>query len=278
MASTNYSIFHTVEISDPAYDVDNLRYVTVKSPALGRRADASVFLPNTEIDEDTPIVILLHGAYSSHWAWTHKAGVHLTATEMIENETICPMIIVMPSDGLWGDCSAYLKHADADYERWIVEEVPYVVREAAPEIGAGGPVFIAGLSLGGYGAMRIGAKYAEWFSGISAHSAVTDFTQLPQNIEEPIVLYGDIDFNDANVLYWMKKNGENLPPVRFDCGTSDALLENNRFLHKELENANIEHEYTEFDGGHDWGYWQKHIRETLVFFSDIMDDSGDDDS
>ena len=276
MSTFDDSYFRTVELSDPELEVDGLRFVTVKSEAIGRRVDMCVYRPdNEEIYEDTPLGLLLHDAYGSHWSWAYQGAVHLTAAEMIEEEAICPMIIAMPSDGLWGDSTGYLKHSDADYEQWIVEEVPYAIREAIPEIDSGGPQFIAGMSMGGYGAMRIGAKYAEWFSGISTHSAITDLSQFPKFLEEPIPMFGDIDLNEASALHWLKANRDQLPPLRFDCGTEDPLLENNRFLHEQLKEAGIEHVYKEREGSHDWAYWQAAIRDTLLFFADIYDELGE---
>src|SRR3546814_9999884 len=62
--------FRTVELSDPGIDPTGLRFMTVKSAALGARADISLFVPDCVAGlADVPIVILLHGVYGSHWAW-----------------------------------------------------------------------------------------------------------------------------------------------------------------------------------------------------------------
>ena len=56
-----------------------------------------------------------------------------------------------------------------------------------------------------------------------------------------------------------------VPPMRIDCGTSDFLLDQNRAFHKQLEGMMIPHEYEEFPGGHEWGYWDKHVQEAIAF-------------
>ena len=120
--------FHTIEVSDPRFEREHLRHVTVKSPALRARADLTVFVsPGVEAGQNPPIVILLHGVYGSHWAWTLKGGVHRTALRLVEEGSIAPLILAMPSDGLWGDGSGYLPHSGQDFERWIVAEVPGAV-------------------------------------------------------------------------------------------------------------------------------------------------------
>ena len=61
-------------------------------------------------------------------------------------------------------------------------------------------------------------------------------------------------------------NKEKLPPIRFDCGIQDPLIEANQLLHQQLSELNIEHTYEEFPGGHEWPYWQKHVARTFEFF------------
>ena len=133
-----------------------MKSVTVKSPALGGRVDASIYLPDQVRGLDkVPVVILLHGVYGSHWVWSGMGKAHTTLQSLIEAGDVSPMILVMPSDGLWGDGSAYLKHNGKDYEKWIVDEVPRLVSEVTGN-ASDAPLFIAGLSMGGYGALRLG--------------------------------------------------------------------------------------------------------------------------
>src|SRR3546814_2809346 len=89
--------FRTVELSDPGIDPTGLRFMTVKSAALGARADISLFVPDCVAGlADVPIVILLHGVYGSHWAWALKGGAHLTAQRLIDEDTIPPLVLAMP--------------------------------------------------------------------------------------------------------------------------------------------------------------------------------------
>ena len=164
--------FRTVEISDPSLETEGLRWVTVKSRALGQRCDVCVFeCPGAAEAGPVPVVILLHGVYGSHWAWALKGSAHRTAARLVSEGVIRPMVLVMPSDGLWGDGSGYLPHRTQDFERWIVEEVPLVARLASSACSAESPLLIAGLSMGGFGALRLAAKYPRKFAAASAHSA-----------------------------------------------------------------------------------------------------------
>ena len=258
-------VFRSIEISDPAYEHEGLRTVTVKSAALGGRGDVSVWVPDaTEVGI---LLVLLHGVYGSHWVWPHKAGVPRTAQRMLSAGEIRPMVIAMPSDGLTRDGSAYLSQPGGmDVERWIVDEVPAVAQIAAPALRTDATVVIGGLSMGGYGALRLGAKYADRFHGISAHSAISDVEGMTMFVEEPLRDYlACAPRKELQPLYWMRRHREDLPRLRFDCGTEDDLIAGNRQLHAALEAGAIAHQYSEFPGGHTWSYWQEHVVETLRF-------------
>ncbi|GHB78247.1 alpha/beta hydrolase [Persicitalea jodogahamensis] len=258
--------FRTLEVSDPRFSNEGVHYITVKTPNLQGRGDISVFLPR-KISCPLPLVILLHGVYGSHWAWTMKAGVHQTAQRLIDENRIKPIALAMPSDGLFGDGSGYLPHSGHNFEKWILDDVPAAVEAAFPSIEFDPDAyFIAGLSMGGYGAMRLGARFPQRFRGFAGHSSITELEQMSQFVEESVSDYAQNEPRDASVLAQLVKNKNFLPPFRFDCGLQDSLLDANRALHEKLLEHHIPHEYQEFPGGHEWDYWEKYIEKTLLFF------------
>ncbi len=262
------SVFRSIEISDPSLETEGLRHVTVKSAAMRRRADVTLWIPDGSTGP-LPLVILLHGVYGSHWAWAWKGGAHRTAAALVESGQIPPMVFAMPSDGLWGDGSGYMKHGSGeDYENWIMEEVPAAAAEATDGLTSGSPLFLSGLSMGGYGALRLGAKHGQRVAGVSAHSSATHFDDMDAITDEDLSLCG-VDRAECGVFEMMKLHRETLPPVRFDCGTADVLLPQNRALHEALSAEGIPHSYEEFPGAHDWAYWRTHLADSLRFFSRI---------
>lgn len=95
-----------IEFSNPMHEKGYLRFITVKSKYLKRRGDICVFIPpDVNSLKSYPVVILLHGVYGSAWCLPYKIGIHRQAWQMIQRKELPPMIIVMPSDGLWGDGS-----------------------------------------------------------------------------------------------------------------------------------------------------------------------------
>jgi putative tributyrin esterase len=263
-------MFRTLEVSDPRFENEGLRWVTVKSPALRQRADITLFVPaQAASGHDLPLVILLHGVYGSHWAWALKGGAHRTTAKLIDAGEIPPLALAMPSDGLWGDGSGYLPHPVQNFERWIVEEVPAAARQAVASLSAQSPLFISGLSMGGFGALRLAAKYPERFRGAGGHSSMTRFEQHTQFVEEPLDLYA-CSPEDRSVFETMRRNCDRLPAIRFDCGTEDPLIEYNRELDRQLSGAGIPHQYTEYPGGHEWPYWELHLADMLRYFAGLM--------
>jgi S-formylglutathione hydrolase FrmB len=263
-------VFRTFELSDARFDGGGLRCITVKSPALAQRADITFYVPVAARGRtDVPLVILLHGVYGSHWAWALRGGAHRTLDRLQREEELPPFVLAMPSDGLWGDGSGYLPQRTQDFERWIVSEVPAAVAQAVPEVTAESPRFIAGLSMGGFGALRLAGKYPGRFRAASGHSSLTEFVQLRAFVEESLGTFTALD-EDRSVLDVLLRNRSRLPALRFDCGTSDPLLPANRALHTALVEAGIAHDYEEFAGGHEWTYWEAHLADTLRFFAHTL--------
>lgn len=265
------SAFKTIEVSNPRFERDNLRFVTVRTNTLAGRADICVFVPTgTELLEDMPVVMLLHGVYGSAWSWSHCSGVHLQAQQMIADGSLPPMIIAMPSDGLYGDGSAYLPHHTEDYEAWIVKDVPQALKEVLPQVSDHSPFFISGLSMGGFGALRLGVKYKQLFRAVAAHSSITDLKQMRLFTSDDPQHYLPAEPSDTSVLLTILRYQDDLPPIRFDCGREDLLIAYNRNLHKELETHQISHVYEEFEGGHEWPYWENHVAKSLLFFAQYI--------
>lgn len=247
--------FRTFEASAPM--ADGLRFVTVKSAALGQRADLSLWAPEDH-HGPLPLVVLLHGVYGSHWAWALKGDAHRTAQRLIEAGTLPPCVLAMPSDGLWGDGSGYVRHAAQDFERWIVDEVPQAAQAAGLPVDAAAPFALAGLSMGGFGALRLAARHPQRVSAAAALSCFTELRKIDALLAEPRTGWDD---SDATLLPLLLR--PTMPPFSLICGLDDPYLAANRALHAGLEVAQVPHVYLERAGGHDWAFWRVHLATVL---------------
>lgn len=244
--------------------------VTVKSPALKARADLSIYVPlQATACANLPVVTLLHGVYGSHWSWALSGKAHETLQRMIDAGEIPPMLLVMPSDGLWGDGSGYVPHAEKDFEAWVSVDVPHAVSEVTGN-SLDVPHFIGGLSMGGFGALRLGAKYPERYKAFAGHSSITSLDQMPLFVEEPMTAYPQVTGIDREVLAAILANRDRMGPFRFDCGIDDLLIEQNRSLAKALEASGADFIYEEFPGSHEWPYWEKQVVKTFQFFAEQL--------
>lgn len=262
--------FRTLETSDPALTPDGLHFLTVKSAALGQRADVLLFVPRQAQGlQDLPLVMLLHGVYGSHWGWAFKGGAHVTAQRLVDEGALPPVVLAMPSDGLWGDGSGYVAHGGQDFERWIVDEVPAAAAQACAACSASSPLLVAGLSMGGFAALRLAGKYPQRVAAAAGHSSVTEAAQLDALLAETRAGWSTAPA-DTSVIDALRGAAGPLPALRFDCGLGDPFLAANRRLHAELQAAGIGHEYAEHDGGHEWAYWARHLEDTLRFFATTL--------
>lgn len=240
--------------------------MTIKTPHLQGRGDICLFVPDgAQAHTHLPIYILLHGVYGSAWAWALKGGAHTTFKQLLTDKAVKPAIIAMPSDGLWGDGSAYFSHHERAFDRWIVEDLPLAIAENIAGTSTRSPLCIGGLSMGGYGALSLGARFPSHFRAISGHSSITSLAQMAQFVEESLKDYTEA-CQTPNVIDSMLAHKNELPPIRFDCGVADELLQANRTLHEEMAAAEIPHDYEEYPGGHEWPYWQEYVKKTFLFF------------
>jgi enterochelin esterase-like enzyme len=225
-----------------------------------------VFVP-PGTHHDLPLVLLLHGVYGSHWAWANNGGAHRTAARLIESGLMRPMVLAMPSDGIWHGAEGYARHHAGGYEAWIMDEVVGCVAEVLPELDFDPRLFLAGLSMGGYAALRLGAKYGRRILGISAHSAMTHLAEKGRFVDDPL---SGLQTDRHSVMWWVVRHRATLAPLRFDCGTEDPLIEANRRLHADLTAHGVSHRYQEFPGYHSWDYWALHLSDSLLFFEECL--------
>ena len=229
------------------------------SPALDMMTAATLILPEKG-EGPFPVFYLLHGLSDDHTAWTRKTNLERYAEAS-------PFIIVMPDGGR----GYYTDAPDgAAYETAIVWDlIPIVDRTFHTDARRAARV-VGGLSMGGYGALKLALGHPDLFCSAVSHSCsrALTWTHEPQP-EEPRFarLFGPDPRGSAHDLFSVVERIDRrlLPALRLDCGTGDALLAGNRRFHEHLEALDIPHEYAEYPGGHTWPYWDQRIQEALLF-------------
>lgn len=255
----------------------------IESEILGREVSYTVYLP---FDYDTseryyPVVYLLHGFGGHDIDWIQFGEANLQCDKAIAENSIPPMILVMPD----GENTWYMNNYDGSimYEDFFINEfIPKVESEfriRSEKRWRG----IAGLSMGGHGALFFALKYPDLFQASAAFSAGTHTKAelLEMDLDSWNLLYKNVYINDvegdmrinehfaANDVLTIVRNiePEKLRFTRFyiDCGDDDFLIKGNMELHSLLIDKQVQHEFRVRDGGHQWSYWRSGLIDGLKF-------------
>ncbi len=244
--------------------------IRLHSPALERMTTFSILLPDPKKTGPGPYPVLLqlHGRHDDHTAWLEKS-------RLWEHVERLPLIVVMPSadNGWWSnlrfgsDDMTGTRFVSFRYEDFLVQELWAHVQASYPA-RPDARWAIGGLSMGGFGAIRLGLKYPDRFCSIYAHSSVVP---TAAELDEWMPELTPATRTDMDCYRLADQHApETLPRLSFDCGLDDSLLPHNRRFHAHLEARGLPHQYMEFPGAHTWPYWDLHVREALVQHSEVL--------
>jgi putative tributyrin esterase len=219
---------------------------------------------------------LLHGLFMDSTNWLRNARLEWHLRNL-------PLLVVLPD----GDRGFYTDNDEGPaYARHMGEEIPAFVERTFHAKPARGARAIGGLSMGGYGALRVALGYPDRFCSVHSHSGAVAQLRLDvsprQAGRHPILrkhppgflaelqrVFGRRPAGTKHDLLALiqraRRRRMRLPRILFDCGLDDSLLKANRDLHQRLLDHQVPHTYREFPGDHDWDYWDLHIREAIAF-------------
>ena len=256
--------------------VARVEAVKFESKLVGKPLPYNVVLPpfyNTPESRAVryPVIYLLHGLGGGAGDWvSDRARLAAYAASF-------RFIIVTPEggDGWYTDSATV---ATDKFETYIIEELIPDVERRYRTLTTRDARAVAGLSMGGYGALKFGVKHPQMFTFAASLSGA--FGAASWDANDPGLLafvkpsiartYGAMNSptRPANDLF---KLFSDLPPERvralpfiyFDCGTEDFLINSNRALSELLLKRKIPHEYRQLPGTHSWPYWDTQVREVL---------------
>lgn len=230
------------------------------------------FGPQAEDAEQKPLktLYLLHGIFGNYTDWVNGTRIQAWAEA---ND----LAVIMPS----GENRFYLDDEKSGelYGEFIGKELVEFTRKLFPLSDKREDTFIAGLSMGGYGAIRNGLKYAENFGcviGLSAalvHDTWKDadnsapiFTFRRNYYEAIFGEYDKVKGSDKDpkaLLLKLKEEGRPVPKMYLCCGTEDGLVTANRDFRDFLNENGVDLTYVEGPGKHDWVFWDTYIKKVL---------------
>lgn len=232
------------------------------SEALERTVPLRALVPLEDAPRvPMPAMYLLHGLYGSEQDWFQYTRVMLWARAK-GLAVFCPA----------GENGFYVNQADTGeaYMRYVGEELPAFTRRLFPLSSRREDTFIAGLSMGGYGALNAGLTYPETFGKVAALSAALrpwKRMDKPQGgcVQRPAyarALFGQ-DTEPWNTLTLARQCGARAPGLWLSCGAQDDLLEENIALVNGLRQAGIPAYFDQPPGAHNWDFWDREIQRVI---------------
>lgn len=257
------------------------------SQKLKKNVNVIVFIPTVSADDylgdntypdyyskegKFQTLYLLHGSYGDCTDWTRLSSVLRYAQEYC-------LAVVMPS----GENSSYvnMEHGEA-YLEYITEELPEFMEKIFPLSNKRSDRFIAGLSMGGYGAFRCAFEKPENYDTAISLSGALNMEMLYRGSEAhtrkmpahyKTAVFKDclsIQGTENDLIYKLKKileQKKEIPKLLMICGTEDFIRPTNEEFYKEVSDLPVNLCYRRKPGIHDWDFWDEHIKEAIAYLN-----------
>ena len=267
-----------------AAKVDTLE---VQSTVMQKKIKIVVAVPDAyrKSRSSYPVLYLLHGGSGSYKDWLSKTPDKSIVKNMADQYNL---IIVMPDAGPVSYYFDSPRDKSSQYETFITKEVIAAVDNRYRTLEKREGRVIAGLSMGGHGALFLSTRHPDLYCAAGSMSGVmnintstwkvpNDFRKLrrerfeqllgePKDTLNPYPGYTLVTMTDD-----VKKSGLK---IIFDCGVDDFLIEPNRDFHQKLLQNGTPHDYIERPGGHTWEYWQNALPYQMIFFVEVLKSNG----
>lgn len=247
-----------------------LLHVNYFSEVLGLSTSMDVILPqpakgqigmgSVAVNGKLPVLYLLHGLSDDHTIWQRRTSIERYVADL-------PLAVVMPTvhRGFYTD-------AKQGYDYWthISEEIPRIVKSFFPISDRREDTFAAGLSMGGYGALKLGLRMPDKFAAVASLSGAVDMAGREQERFTPEFtrIFGtqeELRGSDDDLVAVFERQvekGVKLPRIMLICGTEDFLYKQNLEMRGRMT-GRADLTYYEEPGTHEWGFWDRNIQRVL---------------
>ncbi|WP_409303855.1 alpha/beta hydrolase [Peribacillus sp. SCS-155] len=241
-----------------------LNVSTSMTVILPQNTTAQIGMDNKKSSGKHQTLYLLHGFSDDDTIWTRRTSIERYAAPL-------GLAVVMPqvhhsfyTDMVYG----------SKYWTFLTEELPVIARSFFPLSDKREDNFVAGLSMGGYGAFKWALRHPDKFASAASLSGVTDIVARTKKAEaDPIshafkLIFGDKAIADTDEdLLWLLKQGDKeaaLKPSLYQCcGTEDLLFQDNLKFKAICESTSYNLTADFSPGEHEWGYWDSKIQDVL---------------
>ena len=244
----------------------------VDSHVMGKTLKNVVIVPEAaqESSRRFPVLYLLHGADGAFDDWIRKVPEIKVYADHYEMIIVCP-------DG--GHNSWYFdspSDPSMQYETYVTEELVPQLDKFYPTLAEKRGRAIAGLSMGGHGALYLSIRHQDLFGAAGSMSGGLDFTPFTDSWDiakrlGPYDKFPDLwEKNTVINMTALLKNSD--LKLIIDCGIKDFFFDGNQRMHEKLMAEDIPHDYITRPGDHDWDYWTRAIEFHILFFHKFFND------
>ncbi len=260
----------------------------IPSAAMHRTYRAAVVLPASYARNKKasyPVLYLLHGAFGHFSSWLKSPADKQLLHRLADQYNL---IIVTPEGETF---SFYLDSpvkADSQFETYLTKEVIPAIDQGYRTVRDRRGRVIAGLSMGGYGALYLSARHPDLYAAAGSMSGALELSNAnrrftPEELAWRIknlqpILGSEADnpafFSTNSLINMTDRIHRNGLPLIIDCGVDDGLIDINREMHRRLVYNHTPHDYTERPGGHTWDYWQNALPYQVLFLHQVLQANG----
>ena len=238
-----------------------------RAKTLGSDTDVNVLIPE-DAGEDIPVLYLLHGMHGDYTSWLNGSAIGKYAR-------MRGIAVVMPSAVNSFYCN--MKYGCRYYD-YVTEELPAFLRKNLPSLSTKREkTFVAGLSMGGYGAVKLALRRPDLYAACASLSGCLD---LAGRMDATDVKWKDVavcnwgeDYlktfpgseDDLLALIDRFPKDQPKPRIYYTCGTEDSLYGENQSFRRHVEGKGFETHYDEGPGVHDWIFWDGWILPAIDY-------------
>jgi putative tributyrin esterase len=244
---------------------DVLGVSTSMTVVLPQETSSQIGMSGASREGDPPVLYLLHGLSDDDTIWTRRTSIERYVAPL-------GLAVVMPQVGR----SFYTDEAHGNrYWTFLSQELPDVVRGFFRLSGRREDTFVAGLSMGGYGALKWALRDPGRFAAAASLSGALDVVRLrhgdtrPDDVRRWDAVFGDrsVQGTDDDLLALLARAAGGRPPglpaLYVCCGTEDELYEDNVRFCAAARASGVAVTADFGPGGHDWGYWDATVQDVL---------------
>jgi len=239
---------------------ETLKESTTMTVILPESAEGQIGMEQAATQGKPPVLYLLHGLSDDDSTWLRRTSIERYVAEL-------GLAVVMPRGGRSFYANEYLGQ---NYWDFVSQELPDMVASMFNVSTAREDTFVAGLSMGGYGAFKLALNHPDRFAAAASLSGALDVAnseamlRLRQEVPQVWGPQGPNPLTDDLVALAQTAQPEALPRLYQVCGTEDFLYQDNVTFAEVAAQRGISLEsHLDGPGGHDWGFWDTKIRDVL---------------